>query len=423
MKLSGPNAVSSRLNLRRLFVLRNFLVACELGALAVNQAFALLPLPTIPLLMLVALQVLLNIWTCKRARSESSIGDPEFFAQLTADVFLLTGILYFTGGATNPFAWLYLIPLMVSATVLSARTTWLMAALTMVCYSLLMLYHRPLGDAHALHQDAGFTQHVIGMWVGFILSALLVAWFITGMAKNLRERDRALAQAREQALRDEQLVALGTLAAGAAHELGTPLATMAVLIGELDRDQPADKLHRKIEILREQIGRCKEALSVMSISAGEIRADSGGGVPVADFLERTLAQWRSQRVDGNIDTVIEDPGNGARILDERVVRQSLINLLNNAADASPEELTLRALWDEHTLDIDILDRGPGLHPDKAGNIGRHQDSDKEYGMGLGLLLSHATLRKFGGVVELSDRSGGGTRTYIRLPLLGEGPLS
>lgn len=418
MNEPSPKTAGNAGNLRRLFLLRNLMVACELAAVAVIQGFAILPLPAIPLLTVVALQVLLNIWTCRRNRSGATIGDHEIFAQLTADVAALTGILYFTGGATNPFAWFYLIPLMVSATVLSARATWTMATLAISCYSLLMVFHQPLAGTHDhMHHDVGFTQHVLGMWFGFILSAVLVASFITAMANSLRERDRALAAAREQALRDGQLVALGTLAAGAAHELSTPLATMAVLIGELDREQSPDKMRRKIEILRAQIGRCKEALSVMSVSSGEFRADSGSGVGVADFIRAVLDQWRTQRVAGALDTRVQGPDNGARIVDERVVRQSLINLLNNAADASPDELALAATWDADMLDIEILDRGPGLDPDRAGDLGQRQTSDKEYGMGLGLLLSHAAIHKFGGQIALSARDGGGTRTHIRLPLL------
>jgi len=423
MSETSPKTVSSSRNLRRLFLLRNLMVACELAALAVIQGFVDIQLPAIPLLSVVAFQVMLNIWTCRRSRSGALIGDGEFFGQLLADVAALTGILYFTGGATNPFAWFYLIPLMVSATVLSTRSTWTLAGLTIACYSLLMYVHRPLGQGHEamMHHDAGFTQHVVGMWFGFILSAVLVASFITAMARTLRERDHALAAAREQALRDEQLVALGTLAAGAAHELSTPLATMAVVIGELQRDQAPDKLQRKVDILREQIGRCKEALSVMSVSAGEFRADSGGSVPVRDFIGTVLEQWHAQRADGVIDATVDGPADDAHILDERIVRQSLINLLNNAADASPHELALRAGWDTNSLNIEILDRGPGVDPDLANAIGTRQISGKEYGMGLGLLLSHATIHKFGGQVELSSRADGGTRTRIRLPLLAAPP--
>ncbi len=418
MSESSPKTVSSSRNLRRLFVLRNLMVACELAAISVIQGFAVMALPAIPLLSVVALQVMLNIWTCRRSRSGALIGDGEFFAQLTADVAALTGILYFTGGATNPFAWFYLIPLMVSATVLSTRATWTLAALAVTCYSLLMFHHQPLGGGHdVMPHDSGFTQHVIGMWLGFILSAVLVASFITAMAKTLRERDQALADAREQALRDERLVALGTLAAGAAHELSTPLATMAVLIGELDQEQPAEKLHRKVEILREQIGRCKDALSVMSVSSGEVRADSGGSVPVGAFIQRVLDQWRAQRVGGRIEATVDGPDSDARIVDERILRQSLINLLNNAADASPDDLTLRAAWDTRSLAIEILDRGQGLDREQAGSLGKRQVSDKEYGMGLGLLLSQAAIHKFGGQIELSDRGGGGTCTRVRLPLL------
>ena len=150
-----------------------------------------------------------------------------------------------------------------------------------------------------MHHE-GFEQHVFGMWFGFVLSAGLISYFVVGMANTLRERDRKLAEAREQALRDERLVALGTLAAGAAHELGTPLGTMAILTRELRDDYPITQfndLHSKLSILRDQVDRCKEALSVISASTGEARAESGHPMAVDCYLREMIDQWSNQRPD------------------------------------------------------------------------------------------------------------------------------
>ena len=300
MPLSGPTQASSARNLKRLFLLRNLMISGALLAVVVIHFIADLTLPLTPLLLIISALALVNLWTWRRIGDEDHIRDEEFFIQLTIDVFALTGILYFTGGATNPFAWIFLIPLIIAATVLSTKATWLMAALTTSCYSLLMFFHRPWTGGGHMHHDDSFTQHVFGMWFGFVLSAGLIAWFVVGMANTLRKRDQMLAEAREQALRDEQLVALGTLATGAAHELGTPLATMAIVTRELERADVSDAMKRKLSILRDQVGRCKQALSVISASAGEARAESGSLIRVELFIKKVISEWQSQRLQADV---------------------------------------------------------------------------------------------------------------------------
>ena len=287
---------------------------------------------------------------------------------------------------------------------------------SLMCYSLLFFFYRPLGNDAHIHHDQAFSQHIFGMWFGFALSAALIAWFVVGISNSLRQRDKLLAQAREQALRDEQLVALGTLATGAAHELGTPLSTMAVITRELERSDVPESTEHKLKILRSQIDRCKQALSVISASAGELRAESGGLVPVHTWLQRIVETWKAQRPDRSVAVDFPSLPTNAAIIDEQTLQQSIVNLLNNAADASDKEIDMSARWDERHLTIEILDRGAGLHPNASATLGEQQTSNKENGMGLGLLLTHATLQRLGGDIVLFDRQGGGTCTRVRIPL-------
>jgi two-component system, sensor histidine kinase RegB len=416
MRHQDPASASSTRNLKRLFLLRNLVITGELGALLVAHQLVGLELPVRPLLLIIGILGAINVWTWRRILNSASIQDREFFIQLTIDVLALTGVLYFTGGATNPFAWFFLIPLIISATVLSTRATWSMALLTTCCYTLLMFFFIPLAGNDHMHHNDNFAQHVFGMWFGFVLSAALIAWFVVGMAKTLRERDHLLADASEQSLRDKQLVALGTLATGAAHELGTPLSTMAVLTRELERADVSESMKHKLGILRDQLKRCKQALSVISASAGEARAESGSLIQAKRFIETVVREWNRQRLNSALEVQIQPGATQAQIVDEYTLHQSIINLLNNAADASSEPLVLTAGWDQHYLNIDILDRGPGLHPHTASTIGQHKTSHKEFGMGLGLFLTHATIQRLGGTIELFDREGGGTCTRIQLPL-------
>ncbi|MEE9494375.1 MAG: ATP-binding protein [Gammaproteobacteria bacterium] len=405
-------------NLKRLFILRNLTIVAELIMLFMVHSGFGIHLPVTPLMTIIGLLALANIWTWRRLSSRDSIPGTEIFLQLCIDVFALTGVLYFTGGASNPFAWFFLLPLIIAAMVLSARATWLMAGLTTLCYSLLMFWFRPLaGSGNHMHHttDTSFSQHIFGMWFGFVLSAALVSWFIVGMAKTLRQRDRSLAEAREQALRDDQLVALGTLATGAAHELGTPLATMAIVSGELEnRDDLPEDVQKKIQILRSQVQRCKETLSVISASAGENPAESGRLTHAHHFIEQLIQLWQSQRLDSHLQLTILGTDKTAQILDERTLQQSLINLLNNAADASPDELAMNADWTHHQLTINLIDNGPGLQPQTTPMPAK---SSKEYGMGLGLFLTHSTIQRLGGTIEFINRQEGGTCTRIHLPLI------
>jgi two-component system sensor histidine kinase RegB len=191
---------------------------------------------------------------------------------------------------------------------------------------------------------------------------------------------------------------------------------MAVLTKELGRADVSDAMKRKLGILSDQVKRCKQALSVISASAGEARAESGSLIQVGHFIETVAREWKKQRLNAALDVQIQPGMAQAQIVDEYTLHQSLINLLNNAADASAEPLVMTAGWDQQTMNIDILDRGPGLHPHTASTISEHKTSHKEFGMGLGLFLTHATLQRLGGKIELFDREGGGTCTRVQLPL-------
>jgi two-component system sensor histidine kinase RegB len=411
-----PTELSSTRNLKRLFTLRSLMISGELLAILGIYYLMDVSLPLAAMLGIVGLLSLINAWTWLQVRRKTLITDRAFFYHLCIDVAAIAGLLYCAGGATNPFAWLFLIPLIIAATVLSARATWAIAALSTLCYSLLMRYYIPLGEHAHMHQGDSFSQHVLGMWFGFVMSAGLIAWFIVGMANTLRERDRALALAREKSLRDEKLVALGTLATGTAHELGTPLATIAVVARELERADIPDKMRRKLNILTGQIGRCKSALSTLSASAGEARAESGGLVPVEYFLRDLIEYWQQQRSEAHIDCNFSGENDQATIVSEQTLTQALINLLNNAADASQEALVMNACWDETDATIDILDRGPGLNTHVTNHLDQPKISQKEFGMGLGLFLAHATIQRLDGEITLTKRENGGTCTRIRIPL-------
>lgn len=396
-----------------------------------------IPLREVPLWGILTLLCLFNWWTWLRLGSQEPISENELFVQLSCDVLAITAILYFTGGATNPIAWFFLLPIIIAATVLPQEYTWYMVIFTSGCYTLLMSYYQPLPDiqpipvqgenVHAMHAmlpKHDLDLHVFGMWFGFVFSAVLVAYFVVEMAKTLRARDHSLAEARELSLRNERVVALGTLAAGAAHEMGTPLGTMAILIREIENDCEADEdidLQQKMKILREQVTRCKQALSVMSASAGEIRAESGRLMPLTAYLDSVVESWRQQLPGKKLHYRKAGPLPAPGIVAELTLTHALINILNNAAEVSPKGVELHARWDHHSLTLRILDRGPGIAPSISEQIGKAPvASTKDQGLGVGLFLAFSTIHRLDGRIEMAPRQGGiGTRTQIVLPIISD----
>ncbi len=416
LPVESQDEVARRI-LRRLLLLRNITVLCAGAGIFIADRFFDLNLPPKPLILTLALLLVLNLLTWLRLKSVFITSNTEIFLQLLLDIAGISSLFYFTGGATNPFIWFYLLPLIIAATILPRAYTWFMATLTIACYSGLFFYNVPLSHQD-MHHDGGFQMHVFGMWLGFVMSAGFVAVIIVGMAHNLRERDRKLADAREQALKSERLVALGTLAAGAAHELGTPLGTMAILTAELQQeyaDNSHSDLHRKLGILGKQINRCKEALSVLSATAGAGRAESGHRMPVAAYLDEVIREWRIQRPDARLASRIET-GPDHDIIAERSLSQALINVLNNAADASHEDVSIDAKWTTTTLSLEISDSGPGLSADIHEQLGRTPVTTKTGGLGVGLFLAHATLQRLGGSLAIENRDQGGTMVRITIPL-------
>lgn len=419
-------------NLRRIVGLRTISIGMQALLITVGVQWLALPLPVLPLVLILVAQGGWNLFTAWRARQPHPISDAMFFFQLLTDVLAFTAILYCAGGATNPFAWFYLLPLMIAATLLPTAYVWGMAGLTVTCYSLLLFFYLPLhgpqGLASPLLHDAGFSQHVFGMWFGFVFSAVLVSYFVTTMAQTLRARDRILSEAREQILRDERLVSLGTLAAGAAHELGTPLGTIALVVDDLLLDFPDTSaqektpgsdspLRHQLELIRGQIDRCKNTLSVISASAGTVQADAGQGIAVDTYLQSLVERWQHERPANELHQQFSGTQPAPLILADLALTQALTNVFNNAADASPERVELHAQWNETRVEIQILDRGPGLSPAAASAAGKSPFSNKPQGLGVGLFLAHAVIERLGGQIVHQKRASGGTCTRIQLPLI------
>ena len=406
-------------NLQRLFLLRSIAIAVQCLTFASVYWVLEMPLPWTEMSMVVIFLIVLNFATWLRLCRNWPVSNIEFFAQILIDVIALGALLYFSGGSTNPFVSLYLLPLTITAAALPWAYTWGMAAITIGCYSLLLFYYVPLPHDHSAH-NSEFNLHVSGMWLAFVLSTVLIAWFVVKMGISIRERDKDLSRAREQAMRNEQLIALGTLAAGAAHELGTPLSTMAVVSRELQKDHPENRdLQHNIGILRDQITQCKHTLTQLLADAGQTRAENASGQTVDHFLREILDKWKLMRPMAKFTYHCNGAHPAPQILNTRPLGQSILNLLNNAADASLENIEIKSDWDNKELCLEILDFGKGLSEETAQRAGQAFFTSKPgHGFGIGLFLANANIERFGGSVRLTNRERGGACTQVRLPLIG-----
>ncbi len=367
-------------------------------------------MPLLPMAAVLVLMGLFALSTAWRLRLDVPATQMEFLAHLLADLTAFAVLVFFSGGATNPFVSLMLVPVVIAAISLRPRWVWLLAAVAGGFYALLLFYYQPLAIADPV---AAYGMHLGGMWFNFLISAALIAFFVTRMHAALRARDQELSALREKQLRDERIVALGTQAALAAHELATPLATIQTTAHELAGEFANDPdIGADCRLLEKQAQACKRILTELAARAQDTPARRAAARRLAGRADRALAGAAPRCADRVRRCRPTDrdftPPDG--------LEQAILNVLNNAADASPDAVEFGAGHDSRRALIDIADRGPGFTPEQKAQAGRVLFSGKPgHGWGMGLALTHATLERLGGSLTLTERDGGGTRVRIRLP--------
>lgn len=410
-------------NLRRLLVIRGLFLLMILIALAYCYGYLHTQLPYSAILSVVAVLTLVSIGTLLHVRFSGHTSELTFCAQLLIDIVGLTLLLFFAGGADNPFVSYYLVPLCIAAATLPSRLTWPLMLTSLCLYTGLMFFNIPLPGVapvhhHHAHPDAGGVSiHTLGMWLNFVFSACLISYFVIAMAASLRRQDAMLAQLKEDRLRDEQLMAVATLAAGTAHELGTPLTTIKALVHEMQAEhvQPSP-LKDDLDLLQTQISHCTDTLHHLNRQASELKDGQVAVQSVRQLCAKVIDHWILLRpeVEAHID--IDATAPDIQVRWQPTIPQSISNLLNNAADAEPVGIEVRISWTEQRLTLRIHDQGPGIDPNIAQNLGQAFVTDKGQGRGLGLFLTRAAVERYGGVVSLARHPHIGTLTTLTLPL-------
>ncbi len=405
---ASPRA-ETLLTLQRLVAIRWWLLAGEAAAILALPSILDIPLTRWPLLGVVGLQMLGNVLVLGRLRASRVSGDGELLMQLVMDIAALSVLMFLSGGAANPLISLLLPPVAIAALALPVRSVALLAGLAVAAYSLLNIFYLPLPIA-----DAGRAAqlHLAGMWFTFVVSVSMLAWFVVRMKASIRQRDAELSEIREQALRDERVVALGALAAGAAHELSTPLATMAIVAGELAHDAALGASARAdVAVLRKQIAACKEIISRLTERAGAARLDSAGAVEAGRWLAEVHQHWLELRP--HVSTVLQFSGSApaALIIADKALEQAFLNLCNNAADTGTQ-VSVMAEGDAQCLAIEVRDQGPGFPLQVMEHAGKRTFPAHANGSGLGLFLAERAISRLGGQLSLFNDGGGVARIVL-----------
>lgn len=345
---------------------------------------------------------------------------PTVAGVLALDVGLLTALLALSGGPANPFSVLYLVPVALAAVVLGIRPALGIAMLSAFGYAALFALPGRAGLEHAMHGPGAMTRHLAGMWIATAAAAGIIGVFVAQIVAALRRREEQVRALERAAARTEKLLSLSTLAAGAAHELATPLGTIAVAAGELvRRPQPGGADARAdgdARLILEEVARCREILSRMQSGAGEAVGEGPESVGIADLL----ASVRDALRPAERSRLLIEPAPEAAMLrvPRRAIIQSLVSLVRNALSATPEHenVVLRAACSADRVGFEVVDPGSGMEPrvlERAGEPFFTTRAPGE-GMGLGIFLARAVAEQLGGTLSLESEPGRGTRARFEI---------
>ncbi|MDP2484744.1 ATP-binding protein [Pseudoalteromonas marina] len=397
----------------RLLMLRSGAIAVQL--IAVLSVYFLLDyqLALLPLLGVIALEAAFQLISLFAYRKVSHAKPSVMLMQLTADVLFLTILLSLSGGATNAFVSLLLLPIMIAAVTLREKGLAYIALLAIAAYSFLLIN---MPD-HSMHQ-MNMSGHFVGMWVNFVLSTSVIALVIGAMSRALKERERVIAKAREKQLRNEQLVTLDGAAAQITHQLATPIANLQLLFEELLEEQPNNIIVKQMQTPLEQ---CRDQLNSFRSLSEQIRVKNAKDQITITQLQTAIndtfvLQYPGQHIKWSTPSI------NAILLSDAMLLPAILNLLQNAAIANQKQgkTELELSWEldqqDQCIDLLIRDFGDGFTPSQLAELGG-QVMPSEQGMGLAVLLSNVTFERLNGSLTLFNHKEGGAVAKVQLAII------
>jgi two-component system sensor histidine kinase RegB len=369
-----------------------------------------------------------------------TIPDGLFALVMFLDIMLLTALLHYTGGAMNPFTFLFLIHISLGAILMRPPWAWTLAVFTTLCYAALFYLpqldtvqghlaseNKPISICESnsmvgnlLNND--MSLHLQGMWLAFAITVFFIVFFVNKIQEDLEDHQKTLNELELERNRSEKLASLATLSAGAAHEFSTPLATIAVASGEMLttlKQQSADpELIDDTHLIREQVARCREILYQMSADAGEHLAEALRTFTIEELC-REVVDWFPTNIQERIEIISDIQGMSIR-MPFRTVKRIIRGLVKNAVEASGEtdRVTLLCRRDNKFLYFEVQDQGEGMDEETLARAIEPFFTTKEpgKGLGLGLFLTESAAERFGGILQLDSTPGKGTKAIISFAL-------
>lgn len=420
-----PRADANRIKLSWLIRLHWGGIIGQTLAIVAARWLLRIDVPVTALLALVAFEIVGNAGLQEWLHRAERVTDRFIAGTMFSDAVLLTALLALSGGYSNPFSTIYLVNVALATVLLDAVWAWAMFTASVLLFGSLFALGR-LGVLQVLrsleeHQDV-MELHMQGMWISFVISAAFIVYIVQRVQVALTRVQQALAEERNLSARKDKVASLATLAAGAAHELSTPLSTIAVVVKELQRSAEksgaSESAIQDLALIREQVARCRDILHHMSAQAGENAGEPIVTVPLSRWIEGALEHLPGRHrvtLTSSVDLEAFAVAGPARGL-ERALR----GLLKNALQASPEGdavLLQLAMQDGQVL-AEVVDRGCGMPGDILSRAGEPFFTTKVpgEGMGLGLFLSQTLAGQLGGGLELRSTPGSGTTATLRLPV-------
>jgi two-component system sensor histidine kinase RegB len=407
--------VRVRVRVRTLLSIRWLAILGQLTALLVVNALLEFELPMIPALGAIGASAVVNLWILARHRPNHWHHDRAAVGYLAFDIVQLAVLLHLTGGLENPFALLFLVPVTISATILSLRSTIYLGVLALICVSLLVFYHLPLP-----WPAPGFSLpplYTAGIWLSLLVGTAFLMFYAWRVAEEARRMSDALAATQETLAKEREMSAVGSLAAAAAHELGTPLGTIALIASELLHDQAAGSaIHADLEVLEGEVARCRDILSGLARNPAAGADPAVSRMPFDALVNDAAANYGDHETTIQVTAKATTPPPLVRRSPELI--QGLGNLIENAVDFAASQVDLEYTWDDNLLELSISDNGPGFASNILDLLGDPYISTRPGAgrMGLGVFISKTLLERTGASLHFfNHRQGQGATVVIRWP--------
>lgn len=440
--MTGNNIkkTSSMIGFSWLLLLRWGAVACQILLIFAVYLLFDIQIPFLILSAIIAFEGISNLYFHYLTKQKTIIPDWLFGLVMFLDIILLTVLLYYTGGPMNPFTFLYLVHVVLGAVLMRPNWSWSLATITVLCYaSVFFLPEQGMSHESSLvsstqgqslcidtvklsSMEEQMRLHFYGMWIAFSITAFFIVFFVGRIQKSLEEHQETLAELEEEKRRTEKLGSLATLAAGAAHEFSTPLATIAVAAGEmthlLHKNEGPEELVEDVKLIKVQIERCKEILYQMSADAGEHLGEAIEDFTLKQLMDRVITSF--SETNFNQIEFVNEAGSLSFRMPFRTIKRLLCVLIKNGIDASSKEMPIIVVCrrDEQFVYFDVKDSGIGMNSETLTKSTEPFFTTKKQGkgLGLGLFLVKSAAERFDGGVEIKSKLGKGTKVTLSLAI-------